>query len=417
MQSLSTATLLRYGVLAIPLAFAGLPIYVHLPKLYADNYGADLALLGLVLLAIRLIDTVQDPLIGWLSDRYAQHRHVTMRISALVLGASYLALFLSPYRGGWEVLAWLAVSLTLVYTSFSVLMISYYAQGVALAGGYHDNTRVAAFREGFLLVGVIVASILPHLLMQSMPAVEAYQRYSVIYLGLLLLCALPSLSLRAGERAAATINISLRELWQMRELRWLFALFFFNSLPVAITSTLFLFFVDDVLGAEAESGLLLAGYFLAGVAAMPLWVKVSRYLGKRRSLSIGMVLAIASFIWAYGLGQGDIAAFWVIVALSGIALGADMALLPSLLADVLARKQEASATGFGIWNLLSKLNMALAAGITLPLLAMAGYQSGAEQGEQALGALSFAYALLPCACKALALLLLLISPIDERKQA
>ena len=51
------------------IAAAGLPIYIHAPKFYVDNYGVRLGALGVVLFALRLIDVVQDPILGWLAER------------------------------------------------------------------------------------------------------------------------------------------------------------------------------------------------------------------------------------------------------------------------------------------------------------------------------------------------------------
>ena len=65
MRRLGVSTLLRYAALAVPLAFAGLPIYVTVPKFYAERQGMNLALLGALLLGVRLIDCFLDPLIGW----------------------------------------------------------------------------------------------------------------------------------------------------------------------------------------------------------------------------------------------------------------------------------------------------------------------------------------------------------------
>jgi GPH family glycoside/pentoside/hexuronide:cation symporter len=130
-----------------------------------------------------------------------------------------------------------------------------------------------------------------------------------------------------------------------------------------------------------------------------------------------MATAILCFIGAYGLGKGDILAFAGICILSGMTLGADSMLLPSLLGDALADKPGATATGFGLWNLINKLTMAFAAGIVLPLLAAAGYHSAAPNNAHALQALSFCYALLPCAFKTVAILLLHISPLDQRRTA
>jgi glycoside/pentoside/hexuronide:cation symporter, GPH family len=93
---------------------------------------------------------------------------------------------------------------------------------------------------------------------------------------------------------------------------------------------------------------------------------------------------------------------------SGIALGADLAVPGALLAGVIQRAghaQQLEGAYFGWWNFATKLNLALAAGVALPLLALFGYTPGARD-EAALAALTLAYCALPCALKLLAALLL-----------
>ena len=53
---------------------------------------------------------------------------------------------------------------------------------------------------------------------------------------------------------------------------------------------------------------------------------------------------------------------------------------------------------FGWWNFATKLNLALAAGLALPMLGLFGYAPGV-QAPQALGALVIAYCVLPCILK------------------
>ncbi|MCK6390834.1 MAG: MFS transporter, partial [Azonexus sp.] len=88
--------------------------------------------------------------------------------------------------------------------------------------------------------------------------------------------------------------------------------------------------------------------------------------------------------------------------MSGLALGADLA-LPSAMAADLGERQGMSGTCFGLWNFVGKLNLALAAGLALPLVGLLGYAPGGTSG---LPALVFAYAILPLAFKAVAATLL-----------
>jgi Na+/melibiose symporter-like transporter len=182
--------------------------------------------------------------------------------------------------------------------------------------------------------------------------------------------------------------------------RKLLVVFMLNGIAAAIPATLVLFFIADVLDAESQQGIFLALYFIAGAAGMPLWVRLSARLGKPLAWLIAMGVAIAAFVWASRLGAGDTRPFAVICVLSGIALGADLALPPSLLADVIGRRGKMEATGsyFGLWTLATKLNLALAAGIALPLLEALGYRPGGRDAA-ALTALAIVYAFVPCVLK------------------
>jgi Na+/melibiose symporter-like transporter len=117
-----------------------------------------------------------------------------------------------------------------------------------------------------------------------------------------------------------------------------------------------------------------------------------------------MLLAVAVFVFAAQLGSGDAMPFLLVCALSGVALGTDLAVPAALLAGSIAESGDsgrAEGAYFGWWNFASKLNLALAAGLALPTLAWLGYTPGARDAD-ALQTLTIAYCLLPCALKLLA---------------
>ena len=82
-----------YAGFAAVLSGAGLPIYIYAPKFYADNYGVSLALLGAVLFGLRLFDVVQDPVLGWVSERLRRLRPGAATLGAALLALSMLGLF------------------------------------------------------------------------------------------------------------------------------------------------------------------------------------------------------------------------------------------------------------------------------------------------------------------------------------
>jgi Na+/melibiose symporter-like transporter len=196
----------------------------------------------------------------------------------------------------------------------------------------------------------------------------------------------------------------------------LLAVFAANGIAAAIPSATVLFFVADVLQAAELAGLFLVLYFVAAAASLPLWLRVSQRIGKLRAWLTSMGLAVAVFAWAGLLGSGDLLAYGSICVLSGLALGADLALPPSLLADLLARSRAPERTEarvapleagacFGWWNFVTKANLALAAGLALPLLTVLGYAPGARDAG-ALAALAGVYGFAPVVLKLGAIVLL-----------
>jgi glycoside/pentoside/hexuronide:cation symporter, GPH family len=72
---------------------AGLPIYIHAPKFYVDEFGVSLAALGAVLFALRLIDFVQDPALGWLAHATRRRRQAMVAGAGAVMALAMLGLF------------------------------------------------------------------------------------------------------------------------------------------------------------------------------------------------------------------------------------------------------------------------------------------------------------------------------------
>ena len=416
--ALPRSALIAYSAPALPLAIAALPIYVHVPKFYGDALGVDLATIGAILLALRLLDAVSDPLLGAWSD-HGRSRMKIIAWSLPVLAVGVIALFNPPLPAGAATGAWLAASAAVAYAGYSMATINHQALGAELAADPHQRTRITALREGIALAGVMVASIVPGL---STNAVEGMQRLTWLFVLALAICGglflLRAPQVAAIPREPLPFMRVLPAIFRVVAFRRLLAVYVASGIAAAIPATLILFYVKDVVGDEAAQGWFLGAYFLAAAMAMPFWVALARRIGKARAWIVAMILAIASFGWAWRLGQGDTLPFLVICVLSGIACAADLALPPSLLADAIDSGPPELGAGayFGVWTLVTKLNLALAAGIALPLLQWMGYRPGAASTANVvgIGALAAIYAGLPCVLKLLAAgLALRIEPAAE----
>lgn len=396
-----------YGLLGLPLAFVALPLYVVLPHYYATELALPLASVGALLMLVRLLDAAAEPLLGRLSDRLYQG---PLRAVLWVAGGSALVqvlglsgLFFPAVQGPQALAAWMVAGLLVTCLAHSQLVIAHQAWGVRLGGDALQRSRVVVWREGPGLIGVVTASALS-------VAWGAGPMLVVFALSLLA----GWLALWHAPRPAAPAQQDLpaafawATVWQpLRQpaFRRLLAVFLCNGIASAVPAALMLFFAQDRLQAtQAQIALFLVLYFVSGALSMPGWLRAVRRWGLERAWLGGMLLAVACFGWTTLLGSGQIAAFAWICALSGIALGADLALPGALLARLVERQGaqgRSEGAYLGWWNLATKLNLALAAGAALPLLQWLGYSPGIQDAH-ALQRLAWAYALLPCALKLLA---------------
>lgn len=397
---------LAYGGLAAPLAFVSLPLYVNLPYHYASVAGAPLAGLGAVLLATRALDALVDPAIGRQADRLLRQGTASAAAAAALAGLlmvlGFGALWHPPFGAQTQVglLGWLACSLLVCTLAYSFLTILHQAWGTRWGGAPAWRARVTAWREGATLVGVLLASVLPSWL--GLDATTA-----VLALGLVLgLTGLYRLQAPVAQQQPA--DGPAASPWADAGFRRLLAIFMLNGVAAAIPATLLPFFVADRLQSPALQPVLLLCFFGAAAMGLPLWVKAVSRWGLAPSWRAGMLASVLVFGCTPWLGAGDGMAFAAICLASGLALGADLALPGALLTGVIHNSGEGGrgeGRYLGWWTCATKLNLALAAGLALPLLSLAGYRSGGTDPD-GLQALAWAYGGLPCLLKLAAAALL-----------
>jgi glycoside/pentoside/hexuronide:cation symporter, GPH family len=392
------------------LSAAGLPIYIYAPTHYAETYGVSLAALGVLLFGLRLFDVVQDPLLGWVVERLGRWRGVAVAGGSLLLAVSMIGLFaVDPQVAPvW----WFGLTITGLFTAFSFLTINFYAQGIGKAGRIAGgHVRLAAWRESGALLGVCIAAVVPTLLIGLVASPFAVFAWG--FAGVALLAALVMAPEWRGA-VVAEAPTPMAAIWADPGARRLLILALVNATPLAVSSTLFLFFVDSRLQAPGWEGPLLVLFFLAAALSSPVWSALAQRYGAKPVLLSAMVLAILSFCGAMTLGAGDAGWFAVICVLSGATIGADLTLLPAMFARRMASLSPKGGQGFGLWSLVNKLTLAFAAAVLLPLLQLVGYQAGAaDVPAAALTMLTVLYALVPSVLKFVAIGLLAATTLED----
>ena len=412
---------LAYGLLGLPLAFVALPLYVILPNYYAKEFGVPLAVLGAVLLGARLFDAFIDPLLGRLSDRlFARSSGSVLAAgaaAAMVLYLGFALLFFPKVKSMNALVVWASVVLVITYAAYSFLSVSHQSWGAMLGGNEAERSRIVAWREALGLIGVVMASVMP--VAVGMPATTAVF-FVVLGIGWFAWTRAVQPVAKKGEAPAPG---AIWRPFKHSNFKRLLLVFMLNGTASAVPATLILFFIQDRLQVSSSmEPLFLGSYFLAAALSIPLWLAIVKRIGLAKTWVCGMGLSIAVFGWAASIGSGQATAFLVICALSGVAVGTDLALPGAMLAGVIQGNGDSGKSEgayFGWWNFAIKLNLALAAGLALPMLGLFGYAPGVRSPE-ALQALVVAYCVLPCALKlaaSAALYFLIIQPTTALPKA
>jgi Na+/melibiose symporter-like transporter len=389
--------------------------------------GLPVAAVGGALFAIRLLDAASDPLFGWLADRWnsvgGRRRGFFLASIPMTAGAAFM-LFWPPQTIG---LGYLLVWGGLLSLGFTWSSLPYTAWGAELSNDYAERTRIAAFREGATLIGTLSAISLPF----AVGTAGANSADGLKAVSVLVAVLLPLTGLAAFVFVPEPVNRSTREFGLMQSLIFmsrnrpflrLIAAFLLNGFANAIPATLFLYFVSERLGAPAWRGPFLLLYFACAVLGVPLAVKAARRWSKHKAWSGAMAATCAIFGISGFLGDGDLVAFGAICVCTGLLLGFDLVLPPSMQADVIDNDTAVSGSQrsgmyFAAWALATKLSLAAAVGVVFPLLSVFGFDPAQDRSSpDALKGLSTLYAWAPIVPKLAAIGLMWGFPIDRVAQ-
>jgi GPH family glycoside/pentoside/hexuronide:cation symporter len=410
LKSLSYKALLKYSQIAMPLAFVSTPLYLFTPDFYAVRHQVSLALLANLLVLLRTLDAFQDPLIGYLSDKYSDQRPKIMLLAACILSPSFYFLFhplLTPL--------WLnfAVFIFLATTGYSAMSINLNALGALWGQNDIERFQVVGYREAFGLLGLIVAVVLPAI---DVGFAHQFTLSSWVFI-VLIGCSLgffnrwyAQTSLSALHPDAKT-TASWRDFMRLPKPVYLvYLVYAVSMLASSLAGVLVVFFIRDFLGLQAYTGWFLSCYFVCAVLSMPLWKYGFRAVGLVWGWLIGLLSAIVFFVGAYWLEPNEMLGYSLICIGSGLALGAEILVPPMWLAETIQKHQreQQAAMIFGGLAFLNKLSLAGAGVIAFHFLDHFEFVPGQANQSRALWALCLMYAIVPCVLKACAAVLLLV---------
>jgi len=305
-----------------------LPVYILVPQVYADTLGLGLGTVGIVLLIARIFDMLTDPVAGWLSDQYpikGRHRRPWILVGMVITAVGAWGV-LSPFTDMVSPL-YLGVASVILYAGWTLINIPLYALGTELSGHEQGRRRLAAWREIMVLLGTVLTLLIVGSFSQEPLVAMTWVKYftlSVGFAGLVLLWRLPKPIASRSPKKELRIN-DYFSVFKNKDFRHLLSAYIINGLANGLPATTFLLFVQQVIKAPEYQGYFLLIYFVAGLLAAPIWVKLAnKYSHPARIWCIAMIWACSIFMLVGFTSEGTIWLYGLICIGSGLSLGADM---------------------------------------------------------------------------------------------
>ncbi|WP_422748404.1 MFS transporter [Micromonospora sp. WMMD1219] len=441
-QRSDAVTLPRGPLVGFATGSLGMGVWVTVPGLLLLYFLTDVLavapwLAGLTLLLPKIADVLLHPWIGHRCDVEQARRGHRRRLllAGCVLPLAFAALFAVPGGlTGAAAAGWVAVFFVAGNLLFAAYQVPYLATPADLRIGYHERTRLMAFRMVVLTLGILVSGLLAPLLAGGDDATRAgYLRMGVVLSAGMLAAMLVGVAGigRLRRTAADTVPphgaggwralaASLRD----RQFRWLVGAYLAMSTTTHLVLAGVPYYAEYELGRPGLTTVLVAAFVAPALLVTPGWLAVARRIGKQRALLAGQAaFAAGSLVLAIGRPAG-LPVLVAAVAVLGVAF-AGMQLLPfSMLPDVIraAGGTERAGTYTGVWTATEATGAALGPYAYALCLAAGGFVASTAgqtvtQSPAALDALRYGFGLLPAAVMVVAVLLQRCYTLDGAARA
>lgn len=429
-RKVSAWELIAFAAPAGPLLALSLPVVIFIPPYFASDLGLPLWAVSAIFLGVRLADIVIDPTLGGVQDR-TEHAWGRRRFWLIASCAPLMALVWFMFIGMWPGISitLAAITVFLLYFVYASMMLAHLGWAGELVPTYHGRTHVLGAVQLASMIGQVLMLLIAGYVAQSAGGSDAA---AVAAMGWTMIFLLPAATLLAvtfvrEERQRPQPHMTLRQQFDAvlknKTVRRVLLPDFLLGVAQGVSGGLFLFYFQMILGFERESQTLLAVYFIAGLAGVPIWWFAARRWGKDRALQGAMTYTAITTALLLLLPPNQ---FWMaapFMVVAGLSQGGGVLLTRSMMADVvdedeLATGSRRSGLYFGLLLTTSKIGVA-AGPITYAILGSVGFDAaaGAANTSAALTTLALLFIGVPIVLCLLMTLSLRNYPLDEKRQA
>ncbi|HEY9734676.1 MAG TPA: MFS transporter [Trichocoleus sp.] len=365
---------------------------------------------GTVLLIGKVWDAVNDPMVGYLSDRFHTRwgrRYPWMFLGALPFGLTFFLMWLVPDLGQTGKFWYYVLTSVLFQVFFTVVNLPYTTLTAELTQNYDERTELTAFRLASSLVGAIAALALGLVVTQAVA--DEQQQYLILGGLCAVLSVLPIFwcifgtypyakkQFQAAAAAAeAEVDVpfleQLRIVFANRAFMFVVGIYMFAWLALQATASIIPFYATFWMGLDSY---FLVALLVQGVAIPMMFVVnlISKRVGKQGAFYIGIGTWLIVQIALFFLQPGQTAALYLLCATASFGVATayvvPWAMLPDVIElDELHTGQRREGVFYAFMTLLQKFGLAGGLFLVGAALESSGFVSeSTQQPESALTAI------------------------------
>lgn len=407
---------------------------VVIPAFYAKYTEASLAAIGTALFTVRLIESIMDPIAGYLSDRTRSKlgpRKPWMLVGGLLIPFSVYFLFNpSADVGALYFFVWYQL---LLLTSWAAIIIPHRAWATELSRDYTERARIFTSLGVAYGLGAVVFAIIPFTPLSDTTELSPV---NMSYVGWFLMGAFPifvftsTIFIPQGKTdytKASGIKLSeyIKAIAENRPFQWFLSAFIIGGVGQGIVLACIPFYIDVYLGLGRYFALVLLIVYVVAITTMPVWLQCIKAIGKHRSWAIGWggaaLLGLAMFLVPRE-GAG-LPMLLMLIGLYGTCSAVESFIPNSVLGDVI--DYDTLKTGVnraGLFNALmafgAKFNMAIGGAIGFYLLDFFDFKvTGVANSRESELGFVFTFIVLPTFLYACSAMLIWRCPIDKKRHS
>jgi GPH family glycoside/pentoside/hexuronide:cation symporter len=394
-ETLSTRAKLMYGVEDAGINLADTMIGLLFAIFLTDVVGLRPGLAALVIFIGRTSDYVNDPIIGYLSDRTRSRwgrRRPFILFGMVPFALAYMLLWWIPPSATQTGLAiYYGVAFILYDTLATILYMPYFALTPELTSDYDERTSLTTYRMIFSTIGAMIAFVVPLAIIGTMNA-ESAGRIMSVGAGVAFLSILPMVAVFFGtsekteyqEQKQPSLKESVLAAVKNKPFLYAAGIFLLGLTALDITQATLLYFLKYHMHLEENYDLVFGLLFVAALVSFPFWNWVASRWDKKKAVIVGM-LFLATAITGMGIMRPEWGLLIVLVfsALVGIGLGAIQVLTWAMIPDAVEwdeyqTGQRHEGMFYSLVQTLRKVGSSLSLPFVLLMLEWTGYVANAS---------------------------------------